>query len=112
MNTTKNELLANKIKDFLEKRTLGSDTRIFFNGTCYDWNSEENEFVLLKNMKASHYFEGADDNSVNMTFEGNFYSVIHRHFGDATAEAFEEMLKEEGFYFDFHDAWNLTLFEI
>lgn len=112
MDSKKNELLARKIKDFLEKRSLGLDTRIFFNNTCYDWDSKKKEFVLLQNMKASHYFEGANDDTVCMTFEGDFYSIINRHFGDATADAFSEMLEEEGFYFEFYNAWNLSLYKI
>lgn len=111
MNKKRNEMLANKIREFLIKNELTGDVRIYFNNMCYSWNSDGNEYETLKDIKASHYFEGANDELVSMTFEGIFYDVINRYHGESIADKFDDLLEENGYCYEFYNSWNLSIYE-
>ena len=101
MNKKRNEMLVNKIRDFLVKEELTGDVRIYFNNMCYSWDSDGDTYEILKDIKSSDYFEGANDELVSMTFEGDFYDMINMYYGSSIADKFRNLLKKTDFATNF-----------
>lgn len=106
-----NEVLANMIKDFLITNEVAGGVTIYFNEKAYRWNSDGSGYTFLKDIKASNYFEGANDELVSMSFEGVFYDVINRTYGGFIADKFDKLLEQNGYYYDFYNSWNLSIYE-
>lgn len=101
------EELAYKIKELLEKHEVYEDVRIYFEGKCLCSNSG-----LLENMKASDYSEFANDKTIFMTFEGRFNYIINGYVENKTlVSKFDKIINKYGYYHEFGEAWNLSLYE-
>jgi hypothetical protein len=101
------ESLAYSIKELLEKNDVFHDVRIYFEGKCL-CSSEG----LIENIVASKYFSYANDNTISMSFEGVFNHIINGHYGpDKVAKEFEKLINKSGYYSEFGDHWNLSLYK-
>jgi hypothetical protein len=110
-NEMRNLKVAKAIEAFGKSHDLLGDTCIYFNGirwnysTCHGGKRKEET-----DMKASDYFDYANDESVCMSFEGGFYDALNMHYGCATHDAFLKILNEKfNAYFELGNAWNLTV---
>lgn len=110
----KNEKLANDLKKLLIESDLIQDVRIYFNNKCYSSIRLENgdyEFELLKDIKPSYYFEYANDKSVSLSFEGELYHILNYGQQDLKFRIdFEKIFEDNNCFYEFGDAWNLTVY--
>jgi hypothetical protein len=102
--------IAKKIEAFCKKHDLLTDTRIYFNKKCWNYNSSGNKTVL-EDIVGSDYFDYANDDTISMTFEGGLYHVMNYGSWDVR-EAFQDMIAEYGYYAELGNAWNLALYKI
>jgi len=111
MNKEKNRRLADCIKEFLERYSLNIDTRIYFNNMCYSFDSSGN-MTVIKNIKASDYFEYANDDTVSMTFEGPLYNALnHGHWTSCViVEEFAKIFENHGMHYEMGNMWNLAAY--
>lgn len=112
MNEKRNEELANDIRDFLLKNSLSVDTRIYFNGKCYDWCDGDyyyKEPKIMENIKATDYFEYAKNKSVSMSFEGALYDIMNYGEYPDTREEFDAIFDKHNCYYELGHAWNLSV---
>lgn len=107
MNKSK---VAKTIERFLKKHDLDSDVRIYFSGKCWDYDSSGNKTVI-EDIKASEYFDYANDDTISMSFEGGLHDVLNMGYGGY--ELFEEFnaLDFDGHFFELGNAWNLSFYE-
>jgi outer membrane protein assembly factor BamB len=105
----KNELLANDLKKFLLKHDM-IDTRIYFNGKCFDFNSS-GEVTTLEDIKGSTYFEYANDETVSMSFEGRLNHVINGYISDKKVmNGFDKIFEKHNCYYELGYAWSLSVY--
>ena len=102
--------IAKKIEAFMKKHDLLTDTRIYFNKKCWDYNSSGNKTVL-EDIVGSQFFHYANDDTISMSFEGGLYHVMNYGSWDVR-EAFQDMLAEYDYYAELGNAWNLALYKI
>ena len=107
MNKSK---VAKTIERFLKKHDLDSDVRIYFSGKAWDYDSSGKKSVI-EDVKASEYFDYANDDTISMSFEGGLYDVLNMSYGGD--ELFEEFnaLDFDGHFFELGNAWNLSFYE-
>ena len=102
--------IAKKIEAFMKKHYLFTDTRIYFNNKCWNYDSRGNKTVL-EDIVGSDYFLYANDDTISMSFEGGLYRIMN--YGPyEVREAFQDMLAEYGYYAELGNAWNLALYKI
>ena len=91
-----------------------SDGRIYFNGKAWSYDSRGNKRVI-ENISPSEYFEYADDELVNMTFEGELYQILNYHWDNEHAgrlqKEFYQLIDGFGCWYELGNAWNLTIYE-
>ena len=106
--------IAKKIANWLEKNDLTHEVRIYFDNQCWTWNDEE--MIVIDDMKASNYFEYANDETISMSFEGPLYHVMNYHWSSKEAGQlygeFLDLMKGEPFYFEMGNAWNCSAYLI
>jgi hypothetical protein len=107
-NLSKNQLLAFDIKDFLLENNINTDTRIYFNNMAYD--SNEDGYELLENIKGSAYNEYTNDETVSMTFEGELYYMINYGVFNLLLNEFNAIFEKHKCYYELGDAWNLSVY--
>lgn len=96
--------LADEIRDFLRDREMWSDTRIYFNGLCYDSETPE----VLTGLDPADYTEYTGD-ILTMTFEGPLYDALN--YGPwSVEENLQAIFSKYGLYFELGDAWNLSAY--
>ena len=101
--------VAKTIEKFIRKYGLDSDVRIYFSNKCWDYDSSGRKTVI-EDIKASDYFEYANDDTISMSFEGGLYEHLNMHYGYAIFNEFNE-LDFDGHYFEMGHAWNLSFYE-
>ena len=104
------EELANKIRDLLIEEELWCDTRIYFNGKCYEAGSD-GETRVIEKIDPHDYFEYAGD-ILSMSFEGPLYDEFNCSRDWEFEGKFSDLLRECGYYYELGNAWNLTLYKI
>jgi len=106
--------IAKKIANWLEKNDLTEEVRIYFDNQCWTWNNEE--MIVIDDMKASTYFEYANDETISMSFEGPLYHVMNYHWSSEEAGQlygeFLDLMKGEPLYFEMGNAWNCSAYLI
>ena len=113
---TRNEKLANDIKNFLEKHDMIQDTRIYFNNKCFSskLNRESEdwfyEYELIEDIVPSDYFEYANNKTVSMSFEGTLNHILNYGKNRKLEEKFNKIFEQHSCYYEFGDAWNLTVY--
>tara|TARA_Y100000310_G_C20150913_1_gene564685 strand:+ start:142 stop:465 length:324 start_codon:yes stop_codon:yes gene_type:complete len=102
--------IAVAIERWCKKNDAISDTRIYFNGKAWNYNSS-GEKTVLEDIKGSDYFEYADDDTISMSFEGGLYHIMN--YGPyELKEEFEDIFTPFGYYCELGHAWNLSLCKI
>jgi hypothetical protein len=109
----KNQYVADTIKNWLLENNVGGDTRIYFNGMCYSSSGygENTTYKLLKNKRASDYTKYANNETVTVTFEGDFYSIMNYNYCTGLRDSFDELIKKLGYHYELGEAWNISLYE-
>lgn len=91
-----------------------SDGRIYFNGKAWCYDSRGRKRVI-EDIRASEYFEYADDALVNMTFEGPLYQVLNDYWSNKWLgqlhEEFYALIDGFNCWYELGNAWNLTIYE-
>ena len=113
------EELAKEITTFLEKEKLASDVSIYFNNKVMrdrgTWGDDYNyipKWETTENVDPHDYFEyAAYDHILSMSFEGALYEVLN-YTGGRKGEEFERIFERHGLYFEFGNAWNLSVYPI
>jgi len=104
----RNLKVATAIKNFCIKNGLTSDMRIYFNGICWDFDSD-GKYEVLEDIKGSDYFEYADDESVSVSTEGELHSVINGDFGWDMKDRLDRLLEKFNAYYEQGNNWNFTV---
>jgi hypothetical protein len=101
--------IAKAIEAYLYKHDLNQDVRIYFSNKCWDYNSWGMK-TIIEDIKASDYFEYANNDTISMSFEGGLYDVLNMHTGVAL---FNKWCKLDfgGYYPELGNAWNLTFYK-
>jgi hypothetical protein len=103
--------IAKAIETFGKKYELLTDTRIYFNGIAWDYDSSGNKKVI-KRIKASKYFHYANDKSVSVSSEGGLYEVMNAsgsmYFG--MQDELYKILNKLGVYYELGNAWNFAVY--
>lgn len=102
------EKLANEILELLKEYDLNGDLRIYYNNKCLQGNG-----AVIEDVKGSDKFEYANDDTLSITFEGAFYSVINYHMPSLHNEVmpkFKKILENYGLYYEQGHAWNLSTY--
>ena len=110
IDETINSIMADKISDVIIDNEFGYDTRIYFNNMAYEFN--DNQYKIINNIKASKYFEYANDATVSMSFEGSLYNSLNGYSKPSIYNELDKIVNQYGFYFEFGNAWNMTLYKI
>jgi hypothetical protein len=100
--------VAKTIEKFIRKYELDSDVRIYFSNKC--WAYESGKKTVIEDIKASDYFEYANDDTISMSFEGGLYEHFNCHYGYTILNKFNE-LDFDGHYFELGHAWNLSFYK-
>ena len=111
----KNRDIANAIDQWGRKNSLLIDSRIYFNGKAYDYNSDGNKNVI-EDILAEDYLEYADNDLVCMSFEGPLYAVLNENwcnsvYGELDMEL-TTILDGFGMYYELGNGWNLTIYPV
>lgn len=109
-----NEKIATEIKDFILKRKIGGDLRIYFDDNAFEIDHNEN-VSLLKGISAIDYVEYANPETVTMSYEGKFYEHMNGYgqnqsYDTKIREEFEKIVNKFGFYSELGYAWSLSLY--
>ena len=116
MRSSKLEELAYKIADLLSEYHCHIDVAIYFENkrlsTFADIDENYGKWVLQEGYKGSDYTEYANDSTITMTFEGDFYDVMNYGYLPELYDKFQKLLESCGFYFELGNAWNLALYDI
>lgn len=130
----KMEKLAGEIRQLLLDHGMWIDTAIYFNGKRYDslpvYQSESGEISeeyksgwkninynnpnflhVVEDVRPSEYMDYYNEDTITMSFEGDFYEIINYEGGELL-EAFDELLRKYGYYYELGNAWNLALYEL
>lgn len=112
MTETKNLQLAKEIKKFLEKNNIHQDTRIYFNGMAWCFDSYGN-YSKMENTYAHTYVNYYNEEGITMTFEGNLYHVFNytHEKSNKLVKKWNELLDKYGCYSEFGYAWSLAIYE-
>ena len=107
-----NRKMANEIVEFLQINNLGGDLRIYFNDMAYSVDYKGSVEVIY-DIKASDYFDYANNDTISMSFEGDFYSVMNGYgkYNWDIQEEFSKILDKYGYYHELGNAWNLALYK-
>ena len=111
MKKERNQKLADELKNFLVKNEIGIDTRIYFNEMCYDFDSN-GKVALLKDIKASDYFDCANNNTISMSFEGPLYDILNYCSPYHLAKKFYNIFKKYDLFGEQGDSWNLVAYSL
>jgi hypothetical protein len=101
--------VAKTIERYLRKNELDTDVRIYFSGKCWDYDSSGRK-TIIEDIKASEYFEYANDDTISMSFEGALNEHLNMHYGYAVFEEFNA-LDFDGHYFEMGHSWNLSFYK-
>ena len=113
MTNAERNNLARDICRWGQRNELLSDSRIYFNGKAWNYDSN-NKKTTLTDILPSEYFEYADDDYVCMTFEGPLYMALNYGWENrnyqAIADKFIAILDKHDVWYSLGNAWNCTLY--
>ena len=122
MTKAKIRKLAEEIRDLLLEQEMWVDVRIYFNGVAFStddghgnyYYNDREHLVELPDQDPRWYFDYVGP-YLSMRFEGEFYEVLNGYLGKYgwdIEEAFRELLKEYGLYYELGNAWNLSVYDL
>ena len=105
----RNLKVGRAIAKWLLANGLQSDTTIYYNGKAYSYDSAGK--VSTRFVQPSTIFQYAEDDTVNMVFEGPLYEVLNFYHPRSIElhEQFMDLVDEWDFWYEKGNAWNLTL---
>jgi len=110
-----NKRIANAIERWGMKNSLLTDSRIYFNGIAYCYNSN-GEKRIIEGIEAEDYFKYGDNRLVSMSFEGGLCDVMREHWCVPAYEVLWNelwnLLSDFGYYFEMGNHWNLTVYPV
>ena len=101
------EKMAHEILGLLTEYDLNTDVNIYFNNKRLTGDG-----AITENMRGSDYFKYANDETLSMSFEGEFYEVINYYcpaMADIVMPKFAGILDAYGLFYEMGDTWNLAL---
>ena len=105
--------IARKIEAWMKKNELHTDSRIYFNGNAWDYNSR-GEKSIVEDVKATDFFQYGNNDTISMSFEGGMYRVMNyfweRPNTNKLHNEFMDLIGGYGYYFELGNAWNLSLY--
>lgn len=101
--------IAKTIEKFIKKYNVHRDVRIYFSNKCWDYDSDGNK-TIIDDIKASDYFEYANDKTISMSFEGDFYDIINNYYDYSIRDKWDE-LDFDGYYYELGHSWNLSFYK-
>jgi hypothetical protein len=109
----KKTAIARKIESWMKKNDLLGAVRIYFNNKCWCWYDGSKK--IIEDIKGSEYFEYANDDTISISFEGQFHSVMNygysnRHWDKLSGE-FDKILDGFDCWYELGNAWNLSIYE-
>lgn len=113
MGRSKLENLAYNISLLLTEHGCHGDVAIYFEGkrlTTLD-SSNYGKWVLQDGFKASDYTDYANDDTITMTFEGEFYHTMNYGDHPTLLDKFASLLADNGYWYELGNAWNLALYK-
>lgn len=115
MNENKIERLRLEIVALLAKNEVIGDVNFYCNNKRYKYDYSGN-CTIEEDIDVTEYLEYCNPETLSMTFEGDFYSIINYDYGYAFGaqiiDKFNTILKKYGLYFEQGNAWNLSLYPI
>lgn len=109
-SSSKMRLIAIDIEKFIRKYDLDTDVAIYFDGVRWMYDSSGKKKV--EKAKASRYMDYANDKTLSMSYEGDFYDIMNGNENTwALEEEFSKLLAKHGYYYEKGNAWNLTIEE-
>ena len=119
LTKTNIEALAYEIRLFLENSELANGVSIYFNNKVVrdrgDYDKDYNyipRWEITEDVDPHDYFEWAAYNHIlSMSFEGPLYDVLNYSYGKKE-EVFRSIFERRGLYYEFGNAWNLTVYLI
>lgn len=110
LTTKQKENLANEILSLLKDYNLNEDIMIYFNNKCL-----QGDGTIIENVKGSDKFEYATDDTLSMTFDGDFYDVINYNLPSLHNKIyplFAKLLGNYGLFYELGHKWNLFTYYI
>lgn len=109
----KNKYMADAIKKWMLENEVADDSRIYFNGKCYSsiGYGENAKYETLHDIKGSDYTKYANDDTITMTYEGIFHSVINSEYGRVMLDSFDRLIESFGYYYELGHSWSLSLYK-
>jgi hypothetical protein len=101
--------IAKKIERLFKKHTGEiTDTRIYFGGKAWNYDSQGNKTVL-KDIKGSDYTY-SNDKTITCTFEGPVYDELNYNYTSTLPCALNALFEEYGYYYETGHAWSFSLY--
>ena len=110
LTTEQKETLAYEILNLLKEYELTAEVRIYFNNKCIS-----GEGKLIPDVLGSSKFEYATDDTISMTFEGEFCDVINYEYpelANIVMPKFNALLESYGLFHEQGHHWNLGTYYI
>lgn len=105
----KNLTLAKAMEKFMIKNYAKADTRIYFNGIAWNYDSDGKK-TILDDMLGSDYTEYANDDTLTITTEGELNSIVNMYDYKKHDELIE-VFDKYGYYFELGNSWNFSLYK-
>lgn len=99
--------IADEVRQYLISHDLWRDTRIYFDGMCYDSSTE-----VIHGVKSTDYFEYGNDETLSMSYEGPLYREMNEFYASPVFNAIEAIFKKYGYYSEFGHSWNLSIYPV
>lgn len=109
---SKMEKLAREIAELLEKHWCEIDVSIYFEKKCLRFNGTNGtKWSLEDDQDVSKTCDYYNLDTITMTFEGNFYSVLNSGKESPALKEFNKLITSNGYYYELGNAWNLALYK-
>ena len=114
MERTKKTQIAKAIEKWGKLHGLLYDTRIYFSNKAWAYDSDGKRSII-KDVKATDYFQYGNDDTVSVSFEGPMYEVFEYGWSNkgqqAILDEFIELIDSLGVWYERGNAWNLSIYE-
>lgn len=104
---TKMEKIHKEIENLFKEYDICYWLSIFHSGKKYTYNSDGSCKVEDANVK--DYFEWGNPKTLCMSFDADIYDVFNYDILPSCLRKFDAIIDKYGYYYEFGDAWNLTL---
>jgi hypothetical protein len=106
------ESCAKEIIRWLRRKNLASDVCVYVPNKCFCIDSL-GKITILTGLRASDYFSFANDDSLNMSFEGPLYNALNGYLNRFKISPWDQLgriLKKYDLCAERGDSWNLVTY--